>query len=92
MSSVSATLLAYQPGDRMQIEYRTYEVRQAREGGMGVVYLLENLASAHSPAFPKHLAAKMFKAEIPLKQIVNELNIWLDLRHKNILLIGPVVV
>lgn len=85
MSSASASLPAYQLGDRVQIEYLTYEVRQAREGGMGVVYLLESLASTHSPAFPKHLAAKMFKAEIPVEQIVNELNIWLDLHHKNIL-------
>ncbi len=85
VNSIYASMPDYQPGDRVQIEYLSYEVRQAREGGMGVVYLLESLTSAHSPAFPKHLAAKMFKAEIPLKQVVNELNIWLDLHHKNIL-------
>jgi serine/threonine protein kinase len=85
-----ASLPLYNPGEHVQIEHLSYEVCQFIEGGMGFVYLLESLTATSSFAFPKYLAAKMFKAEIPLKHIVSELNIWLDLHHKNILPLLPI--
>ena len=47
---------------------------------MGIVYLLDS-----DSATPMAIAAKTFRPEFPVAEIVRELNIWLDLSHPNIL-------
>jgi len=54
---------------------------------MGVVYLLDS-----DTATPRAIAAKTFRPEFPLSEIVSELNIWLDLSHPNILRLESITV
>jgi serine/threonine protein kinase len=62
-----------------------YFVRCVREGGMGVVYLLENTQSERSLLRPKYIAAKTFKSNSDLSLVRQELRNWISLRHPNIL-------
>jgi serine/threonine-protein kinase len=67
-------------GDRVAVKSGLYTLRQVRQGGMGIVYLLDSESTTRTA-----IAAKTFRPEFPPNQIVNELNLWLDLRHPNIL-------
>lgn len=62
-----------------------YWVREIHEGGMGVVYLLEETEAKHSLVLRKHLAAKTFKPGFETSKIRKELQSWIKLHHPNIL-------
>jgi len=77
----------FQIGDKIEVNRHLYTVRQIKEGGMGVVFLLDS-----DSASVGGIAAKTFRPEVPLPEIVSELNIWLDLIHPNILRLDSITV
>lgn len=69
----------------MFVDGEPYFLKGRAEGGMGIVYFLEETEPRHSLVYREQLAAKTFKKSVDAKTIVNELKNWQQLGHQNIL-------
>jgi Serine/threonine protein kinase len=58
-----------------------YSIEATLSGGMGDVWLLSRDNSPKDPRFAARVAVKTFHANLPEKQVINELGNWLELRH-----------
>jgi serine/threonine protein kinase len=71
----------------IRIDKFQYNIDSIKKGGMGMVYLLSKKLdfSINDPVYKNAIAVKVFNDNFKKEFISNELNIWIQMNHKNIL-------
>lgn len=76
----------YRVGEVLRLDSATYELTAIRKGGMATVFLLDRVGhSENIMVYKSKLACKVFdQQQLDDEQLKNELNIWINLKHENI--------
>jgi Serine/threonine protein kinase len=71
----------------IQVDKFHYNIDSIKKGGMATVYLLSRNSdlSFNDPIYKNAIAVKVFDESFKKEFISNELNIWIQMNHKNIL-------
>lgn len=76
----------YKIGEVMRLDSAAYKLAAIRQGGMATVFLLDRVShSENVMVYKSKLACKIFdQQQLDDEQLKNELNIWVNLKHDNI--------